>query len=70
VTGPCHYGINTAKRELLLAARFSKEEMRREIGADSLEFLSMERFKQVIKTHSVSPNNCCFACMDGKYFHT
>ncbi len=67
VTGPCHYGIATKAGELL-ATEHTVDEMRLHIGADSLEFLSMEGFQEVIARHGVDPNDCCFACMDGKYW--
>jgi amidophosphoribosyltransferase len=70
VTGQCYYGINTAKRELLLAANMTNAEMCADIEADSLEFLSMEGFQSVIREHGVAPSDCCFACMNGEYFHT
>lgn len=37
-----YYGIDTPERERLLAARYSLEEMRNYIGADSLAFLSVD----------------------------
>lgn len=70
VIGECFYGINTAKRNLLLAATMSHDEMCADIEADSLGFLSMEGFQSVIREHSVAPEDCCFACMNGEYFHT
>jgi amidophosphoribosyltransferase len=68
VTGPRHYGIATKAGELL-AADHTVDQMRDFIGADSLEFLSLEGFKQVIADHGVVPSDCCLACMDGKYWH-
>lgn len=68
VTGPCHYGIATKTGELL-AADHSVDQMRDFIGADSLEFLTLEGFKRVIADHGVNPSDCCFACMDGNYWH-
>ena len=69
VTGPCHYGIATKAGELL-ATDHSVEEMRDIIGADSLEFLSLGAFKRVIASYGVSPDDCCFGCIDGNYWHT
>ncbi len=69
IPGACYYGINTPKREDLIAARSNNREMCREIGADSIEFLSLERFKQTIDAHGVDSKNCCFACMDLQYWH-
>jgi amidophosphoribosyltransferase len=39
--GPCHYGIDTPTREELIAHRFSVEEIRDLLGADSLGYLSL-----------------------------
>jgi amidophosphoribosyltransferase len=69
VTGPCHYGIATKAGELL-ATNNTVEEMRQYISADSLQFLSMEGFRSVIERHGVVATDCCFACMDGTYWHT
>lgn len=44
--GPCHYGIDTPDREELIAARYSVEEIRRFINADSLGYLSLEGMLQ------------------------
>ncbi len=68
VTGPCHYGIATRAGELL-AADHTVDQMCEYIGADSLQFLSLDRFKAVIARHGVAADDCCFACMDGKYWH-
>ena len=38
----CYYGIDTAHREELIASRLSVEEIRKEINADTLDYLSME----------------------------
>lgn len=67
VTGPCHYGIATRAGELL-AADHTLEEMASYIGADSLSFLSMTGFQNVIESFGVQPKDCCFACMDGTYW--
>ena len=61
---PCRYGINMPTSEELLASYMTEDEMCVWIGADSLEFLPLE----VLKGLSSSPENFCFACMDGKYW--
>ncbi len=40
--GPCHYGIDTPNREELIAHDHSVEEIREDLGADSLGYLSIE----------------------------
>ena len=67
VTGPCHYGIATKAGEMLAEGR-SLEQMCEYIGADSIQFLSIEGFQSVIEQHGVSPNDTCFACMNGDYW--
>src|SRR5207237_5893821 len=42
ITGPCYYGIDTPSREELIAARLSPEEIARDLGVDSLGYLSPE----------------------------
>jgi len=39
--GPCFYGIDTPRREELIAARSSVEQIRQFVGADSLAYLSV-----------------------------
>ncbi|MBO7392803.1 MAG: amidophosphoribosyltransferase [Abditibacteriota bacterium] len=61
---PCFYGIDTASRKELIAARMSVEEIRQYIGADSLGFLSLEG---LLKAIGVGHDKLCCACLDGKY---
>ncbi|WP_458414935.1 amidophosphoribosyltransferase [Schinkia sp. CFF1] len=65
---PCFYGIDTSSREELIAASMSIEEIRKEIGADSLAFLSKEGLLEAIG-RSDAGENCgqCLACFTGKY---
>ncbi len=42
ITHPDYYGIDTPNRDNLLAAKMNLEEMRAYMGADSLEFLSVD----------------------------
>jgi len=60
----CPYGGTETKDESLLAAvRFSSiEEIRRFIGANSLNYLSIEGYRRVINAHG--SGNHCMACMD------
>lgn len=65
VLGPCHFGIDTPKREKLIASQKSLEEIRRFVGADSLGYLSMEGMLAAIK--SVAPEQFCTGCFTQKY---
>ena len=60
---PCFYGIDTPTRNELLAAQHSVEEMRAFIGADTLEFISMENLRSAIGLSG----ECCDACLTGNY---
>ena len=60
---PCFYGIDTPTRNELLAANHTLEEMRAFIGADSLEFISMENLREAIGV----TDECCDACLTGNY---
>lgn len=60
---PCYYGVDTPDREKLIAARISIEEIREQIGADSLEFLSLENILKLVD----NPDEYCKACFTGNY---
>lgn len=45
---PCFYGIDISTRSELFAAHYSVEEMRQKIGADSLNFLSVDSLIKAI----------------------
>lgn len=69
IIAPCHYGINTPNQASLLAANLTNADIATKIGADSVAFLSMERFAAVIQKHAIAPEDCCFACMNNNYWH-
>src|SRR5437868_360912 len=64
VTGPCYYGIDTPSREELIAARLSPEEIARDLGVDSLGYLSLEGMLESV--HG-GPHGFCHACFSGDY---
>ncbi|SNZ13253.1 amidophosphoribosyltransferase [Hydrogenobacter hydrogenophilus] len=63
VVGPCYYGIDTPTKEELIANRFTKEEIQKFIGADSLKYLSLEGLRGCVK----DANEFCDACFSGVY---
>lgn len=65
VTHPCFYGIDTPDKEELISNRMSVEETRKELGADSLEYLSIDALKRTVE----DKNNFCYACFNGEYLH-
>lgn len=62
---PCFFGIDTAERRQLIAAKHSTEEICRMIGADKLHYLSQEGLAKAISC--LRGEDMCFACFDGKY---
>lgn len=63
VISPCFYGIDTPTREELLAANLSVEEIRKFIGADSLNYLSLEGMLEAAD----SSKGFCTACFTQNY---
>ena len=58
----CHYGTDIDSEEKLIANRMSLEEICREIGADSLGFISIEGLKQACQQAALP---FCTACFTG-----
>jgi amidophosphoribosyltransferase len=67
VTHPCFYGIDTSDRTKLIAAQQSTEEIRRMIGADSLEYLTEEQLLSAFGVSDVTRHQFCNACFTGRY---
>lgn len=68
VKNPCFYGIDTADRKHLIAANKSVEEIRKEIGADSLYFLSEQGLLTAIgRPVEMNHSGQCLACFNGDY---
>jgi amidophosphoribosyltransferase len=63
VTHPCYYGIDTPRREDLIASGNDIEEIRRYIGATSLGYLTLEDLEMSV----TAPGQYCYACWTGKY---
>jgi amidophosphoribosyltransferase len=62
--GPCYYGIDTPRRDELIATRKSVDEIRRFVGADSLGYLSLEGMMAAI---GAEPDQYCTACWTDKH---
>ena len=60
--GPCYYGVDTPDRTELIANKLSVDEIKKEIGADSLTYLSMEGLYEAVKGGSDSHCAACFHC--------
>lgn len=60
---PCYYGIDMPTREELIASRFSVPEIERELGVDSLGYLSLEGMEEAAS----EAGPFCNACFSGEY---
>lgn len=61
---PCYYGIDTPRKEDLVAANHSTEEIRVHIKADSLAYLSLAGLRQAVAGGN---ERFCVACFTGDY---
>jgi amidophosphoribosyltransferase len=61
---PCYYGVDTPRRDELIAARQSVEEIRKYLGADSLGYLSLESLRGAVDD---TQQQFCTACYTGSY---
>ncbi|MFC7063250.1 amidophosphoribosyltransferase [Halobacillus seohaensis] len=68
IKNPCYYGIDTSTSGELIAANNTLEEMREQIGADTISFLSVEGLNDAIYQGQESLNHGgCTACFTGNY---
>ena len=61
---PCYLNTDTTQKNDLIASNMSIEQMREYMGADSLEFLSLESMKEIVSGSNIS---FCDACFTGNY---
>lgn len=62
MTNPCFYGVDTSTYDELISARKNPQEVGREIGADTLAFLSPEALLR-----AGNRSQMCMACFTGHY---
>jgi len=68
-TDPCFYGVDTPEKDKLIASNHTPDEIAKIIGADSLEFLSLDGMYRATGEKSRN-NECpqfCDACFTGEY---
>lgn len=61
---PCYYGIDTPRKEDLVAANLSVDEIRQRINADSLAYLGLEGLRQSV---TGGDSDFCVGCFTGEY---
>lgn len=64
VAWPCHYGVDFATKNELIAGQMGLAEIRDSIGADSLGYIDLD---QLVEATHVPKQNLCRACFDGDY---
>ena len=62
---PCYFGTDIDSRENLIACKMSTEEIAKEIGADTLGYLSVEGVRQIAGNDAKC--GFCDACFTGNY---
>lgn len=69
ITHPCFYGMDFPSPEELIANRFNQnaEAIAREIGVDSLRYLSADGLVSAVKESNLSDHGYCTACFTGNY---
>ena len=64
VIAPCYYGVDMKTRDQFIANKFSVEDIAKEIGADSLSYISIDG---LVKAVGLPANDLCLACVNNKY---
>ena len=61
---PCFFGIDIPTRGELISNRLDPVALAKELGADSVKFLSEEALRECTEG---KPDDYCYACFNGKY---
>jgi amidophosphoribosyltransferase len=64
---PCHFGVDMGHDGDLMAARLTVDEIRERVGADSLQFLSLEGMMRAVGNPGGDGHGFCNACFTGDY---
>jgi len=64
IISPCHFGVDMAKKDELIAANMTTDEIRDYVGADSLGYLSTNG---LLKSVSGEREDFCMGCFTGTY---
>lgn len=63
--GICYFGTDVTDKNGLIATKKTVEEIREQIGADSLEYLSLENLRKIAEGSNMK--GFCEGCFTGKY---
>ena len=64
---PCHLGIDTPSKSELISSTHELEEIRKEIGADSLAFISIDGMMSALRMCRAESDGFCGGCFCGRY---
>ncbi|MDY6780113.1 MAG: amidophosphoribosyltransferase, partial [Halobacteria archaeon] len=64
IISPCYLGIDMATRDELMASDKSVDEIRDEVGADSLKYLGVEEISEAL---GMPADNLCTGCVSEEY---
>lgn len=64
---PCHLGIDTPSKNELISSEHDVLQICKEIGADSLAFISLEGMLGVLKEENIKSFGFCQGCFCGEY---
>ncbi|MBR5503132.1 MAG: amidophosphoribosyltransferase [Methanobrevibacter sp.] len=64
VIAPCYYGVALATKDELIAANLEIEEIRKQLGADTLGYISIE---SLIEAIGIDGENLCLGCITEDY---
>ncbi len=62
VISECYFGIDISNKKELIGSFMTVNEIKNEIGADSLEYLSLDNLKKILHN-----NDFCMGCFTGQY---
>ncbi len=65
ITGPCYYGIDTPTYEELIAANHTVDEIKQQLGVDTLGYISLEGMLEACD--DANSTEFCHACFSGRY---
>lgn len=64
IVAPCHFGVDMKTKTEFIAAGKTTEEIRAEIGADSLGYTSIDG---LVESIGMDENDLCLGCLTGRY---
>ena len=64
-TDVCYFGTDIDSKENLIANQMTIDEIREHLGADSLEYLSLENVRKIVAEYGMT--DFCDGCFTGKY---